>query len=405
MSVRNTKIPIGISRKDGEGKSMRKPYKLIDLFSGAGGLAFGFRQAGFVPVLAVEKEKDFAATYAENLGSHVVVADIARIVDCGGINAQADIVVGGPPCQGFSNLTGNKASDPRRAMWRFFMYVVETTQCKVFVVENVQNLIRSPEGYGIIEQGRRLGYAMEWGVVNMAQFGVPQNRKRSIIIGSKIGRISLPEPNGQCMTVREAFAGIPLQPTYRELLRRPATGPDLHIARNPTPLSLRRYRMIPPGGNRFDLQRLAPELTPECWIRKTKGGTDLFGRLHWDIPARCTIRCEFYKPEKGRYLHPSEDRPITHWEALRLQTFPDSFRWHGTKIRIAVQIGNAVPPLFSETLADYLMNQMVIRDAKPTRQFECEISSLIVGSCGGAARQTNIQRHSTQCLEPHIING
>lgn len=107
----------------------------------------------------------------------------------------------------------------------------------------------------------------------------------------------------------------------------------------------RRYRLIPPGGNRFDPQRLAPEITPACWIRKTKGGTDLFGRLHWDIPARCTVRREFYKPEKGRYLHPSEDRPITHWEALRLQTFPDSFKWSGTKIRIVVQSGDATCPV------------------------------------------------------------
>jgi len=347
---------------------MPKPYKIIDLFSGAGGLTHGFVQTGFQPVLAVEKEPDFAATYAANFGDHVIAKDIADIVDGGGIDVAADVVLGGPPCQGFSNLTGNRANDPRRAMWRFFMDVVESTDCKVFVCENVPNLLTSPEGHAIINRARQLGFHVgddSFGILKASDFGVPQNRRRAIIIGSKLGPISLPDSTRKRMTVREAFAGIPLVPTHRELLKNPATGPDLHIARNPTELSLKRYRLIPPGGNRFDLQRLAPELTPACWIRKTKGGTDLFGRLDWDIPARCTIRCEFYKPEKGRYLHPSQDRPITHWEAARLQTFPDTFKWCGTKIRIAIQIGNAVPPLFSRALAAHIMKHLEFHRARP----------------------------------------
>lgn len=337
---------------------MAKPYKLIDLFSGAGGMTLGFQRAGFVPVLAVEKEPDFAATYRENFGDHVLVEDIADIIERGGIQAKADVVIGGPPCQGFSNLTGNRANDPRRAMWRFFMDVVESSGCRAFVVENVQNLLKSPEGDAIIARGKELGFHMTSGVLLASNYGVPQNRRRAIIIGSQIGPVSLPTPTNQRMSVRDAFQGIPLKPSWAELTKQPATGPDLHIARNPTALSMQRYRLIPPGGNRFDLQRLAPELTPDCWIRKTKGGTDLFGRLDWDIPARCTIRCEFYKPEKGRFLHPSEDRPITHWEAARLQTFPDDFRWCGTKIRIAVQIGNAVPPLFAQCVATQLMQHL-----------------------------------------------
>lgn len=101
--------------------------------------------------------------------------------------------------------------------------------------------------------------------------------------------------------------------------------------------------------NREDLLRCAPELTPQCWVKK-KGGTDLFGRLWWDRPA-FTIRTEFFKPEKGRYLHPSQHRPITHREAARLQSFPDSFVFTGSKIQIARQIGNAVPPLLASAVA------------------------------------------------------
>lgn len=345
---------------------MPKPYTLVDLFSGAGGMTLGFVQAGFVPVLAVEKEPDFAATYAENFGAHVLTRDIAEIVDAGGIRGRADIVIGGPPCQGFSNLTGNRASDPRREMWRFFMDVVESTRCKAFVVENVPNLLQSPEGQAIINTGLELGFHVASGVLTASHFGVPQNRRRAFILGSLLGELKPPLPNGRRGTVREAFQGIPLEPSHSDLRAQPALGPDLHIARNPTSTSLRRYKLIPPGGNRFDLQRRAPHLTPACWIRKTKGGTDLFGRLNWDEPARCTIRCEFYKPEKGRYLHPSEHRPITHWEALRLQTFPDDFRWMGTKIRIAIQIGNAVPPRLAHAIASHIMTHLEDHNAPCT---------------------------------------
>lgn len=103
--------------------------------------------------------------------------------------------------------------------------------------------------------------------------------------------------------------------------------------------------------NRFDLEALAPDLTPACWKRKQSGGTDLFGRLWWDRPGY-TIRTEFFKPEKGRYLHPTQHRPITHREAARLQSFPDGFKFCGSKTQIAKQIGNAVPPLLAARVAD-----------------------------------------------------
>lgn len=333
---------------------------VVDLFSGAGGMTCGFVQAGFRPIFAVEKETDFAATYAENFGQHIVAADIAEVVRRGP-GVSADVVIGGPPCQGFSNLTGNRRQDPRREMWRYFMDVVEQTQCRVFVIENVPNLLTGPEFDGIRQRATELGYRIgpdSSGILLASDFGVPQNRRRAFIIGSRIGEISLPKPTGKRMSVRQAFDGIPARPDQTEIVKTPVRTNQLHLARNPTAKSMQRYRLIPPGGNRFDLQAAAPELTPACWIRKTSGGTDLFGRLHWDEPARCTIRTEFYKPEKGRYLHPEEHRPITHWEAARLQTFPDDFLWHGTKIRIAVQIGNAVPPLLAGCIARHLRSRL-----------------------------------------------
>lgn len=358
---------------------MKSKYKLIDLFSGAGGMTVGFRRVGFDPILAVEKEADFASTYAANFGAHVLVGDIAEFVESGRISVKADVVIGGPPCQGFSNLTGNKPTDPRRTLWQYYMKVVESSDCKVFVVENVPNLLTSPEGQAIIECAKRMGFHVAAGKLLASEFGVPQNRRRAIIIGSKLGPIDLPRPNGKRMTVRDAFKGIPLKPKLKEMGVQPLIGADLHIARNPTPISLARYKHVPPGGNRFDLEKAAPELTPGCWLRKREGGTDLFGRLEWDIPARCTIRCEFFKPEKGRYLHPSEHRPITHWEAARLQTFPDDFKWYGSKIRIAAQIGNAVPPVFAEAIASHIFDHLEGHAVPPCRNpSKREISQLSV---------------------------
>lgn len=333
-----------------------RPLKVIDLFCGAGGMTCGFRAAGFKPIYAVEREPDFAATYAANFGPHVDSRPIEEVVEDPKVKKlRADVVIGGPPCQGFSNLGPNKADDPRRAMWSYFMDIVESSKCKVFLMENVPNLLTSREGDDIRNRALEMGFWVTSGVLLASNFGVPQNRRRAFILGSKLGMVTLPDGNRKKATVRDAFKGIPAQPTVTKFVPNgPVPTTALHIARNPTELSRKRYALIPPGGNRFDLQKAAPELTPACWIRKTKGGTDLYGRLEWDGPARCTIRTEFYKPEKGRYLHPEEDRPITHWEAARLQSFPDDFLWCGTKIRIAIQIGNAVPPKLAEALAVHI---------------------------------------------------
>ena len=229
-----------------------KKLTFIDLFAGAGGMTLGFRMAGFEPVLAVEREADFAATYAENFGNHVLVGEIGELISAGKVNRKADVVIGGPPCQGFSNLTGNRASDPRRALWRCFMDVVESSQCRAFVLENVPNFITSSEGKSAIREARRLGFFVteeSVGILKASDYGVPQNRKRAIIMGSRLGPVVLPAPNSRRVTVREAFRGIPLEPTRAALDRLPAGGKDLHLARNPTPISLKRYKLIPPGGN------------------------------------------------------------------------------------------------------------------------------------------------------------
>jgi DNA (cytosine-5)-methyltransferase 1 len=362
-----TKTEAGKSLAGGDAPA----YRLIDLFSGAGGMTLGFtREFGnpFAPVWANDDDGAAAATYNENFGDHCVVGDIVTLVkDLGVSMPKADVVIGGPPCQGFSLLNKGRDNDPRKHLWRPFMDVVGMSGADVFVIENVPQMLGGAEHEGVLRAAERLGFEVVSAKLCAADYGVPQARWRAFIVGSRLSDPAgaFPPPKTHRAPGRKGEprdVGLPVWRTVRDAVgdlpapqgtsMREAPPPlDLHFGRTPTETSLARYRAIPREGmNRFDLQRAAPELTPACWLRKTSGGTDLFGRLWWDRPA-FTIRTEFYKPEKGRYLHPVQDRPITHREAARFQSFPDSFRFRGSKNEIARQIGNAVPPLLAAAVA------------------------------------------------------
>lgn len=343
---------------------------LIDLFAGCGGMTQGFVQAGFEPVLAVEFDRAAASTYAMNFGEdHTFFGDIADLP--GEAIPLADVVIGGPPCQGFSNLGSKDVNDPRNKLWKEYLRVVTAAQPSVFVLENVERFSRSSEFLMLLaesEEGLLQDYTLEWKVLLASDYGVAQRRPRTILIGSRIGRLDPPAPTHSRIptgdlkpweTVQDRIAGLPSMPTTTELPDRrtevfgrqiagPFQGHDLHFGRNPRPLSLARYDSVPPGGGRFDLP---DNLLPRCWREKPTGTTDVMGRMRWDAPS-LTIRTEFFKPEKGQYLHPQwnptdpadrVNRVITHLEASLLQDFPDDFKWCGTKIEIARQIGNAVP--------------------------------------------------------------
>lgn len=354
------------------------PFTLMDLFSGAGGLALGFTEKfgnHFKPIWANDVNADAVGTYNANFGAHCIHGDMLEwLHNPHTVVPKTDVVIGGPPCQGFSLLNKNRAEDARKTMWRPFLEVVERADADVFLIENVPQLLGSPEYFSIVERARTMGFKTISAKLCAADYGVPQMRFRAFILGCRFAdpsEVFPPKPTHRkpdeqdgigSLSTNERVGMLPIWRTVRDALGdlNPPVGTDirrinppynLHFGRMPTPKSLKRYKTIPKEGmNRFDLQRLAPELTPACWIRKTSGGTDLFGRLWWDRPA-FTIRTEFFKPEKGRYLHPSEHRPITHREAARLQSFPDDFVFYGSKIEIAKQIGNAVPPLLAAAVA------------------------------------------------------
>ena len=364
--------------------SKKLPLKVIDLFAGAGGLSLGFSQKfghEFEIVWANDADACALETYAINFGAHCVFGDILELLDAPDIEIpQADIVIGGPPCQGFSLLNKNRADDSRKEMWQPFMEVVERADADIFLIENVPQLLGSPEYFAIEARAHELGFEIASAKLCAADYGVPQTRHRAFILGCRFanpGEIFPPKPTHRkpgtqgtlplWRDVRDAIGD--LKPPVGTEVRTTKAPYNLHFGRNPTDLSLQRYQTIPEEGmNRFDLQRLAPELTPACWIRKKSGGTDLFGRLWWDRPA-FTIRTEFFKPEKGRYLHPQQHRPLTHREAARLQSFPDDFDFRGSKIEIAKQIGNAVPPLLAAALAK-CVSELLERKWQVTEIFE-----------------------------------
>ncbi|MHB1009962.1 MAG: DNA cytosine methyltransferase [Propionibacteriaceae bacterium] len=344
---------------------VQKMIKTLDLFAGAGGLSLGFELAnrGYEPVFAIEIDRAAARTFEDHFGCPVHAGQIQEVDRF----PAADVIIGGPPCQGFSPL-GRDRDDASRAelneLWQEYLRAVRQVRPAAFVIENVPEFQKSAQFGRLLQLMdddlflREYGFA--YGVLNSADYGAPQSRKRGIFLAVRGAReVPWPPPvthgPGTGMphrTVRDAIVDLPATTEGFD----PTTVEDrqwLHFGRRPREASLARYRAIPEGGNRFDLAANRPDLLPRCWAEKPTGTTDVMGRLWWDKPS-VTIRTEFFKPEKGRYLHPSADRPITHREAARLQCFPDDFVFAGTKSEIARQIGNAVPSALAKAIAEHL---------------------------------------------------
>jgi DNA (cytosine-5)-methyltransferase 1 len=347
---------------------------VLDLFSGAGGMTQGFHASGaFRTVQAVEMDPQAAASYAATFGDIVHVRAISDwLTNCE--VPSVDVVVGGPPCQGFSTLGKQDAEDERNALWHDYALTIVRAKPRYFVLENVGAFLRSRQFADLREAtepgGLLADYDFEAGVLNAADFGAAQARRRTILIGHHrdLPAPGLPAPThlGRHVTLRSVLDGVARRVETTELppdrwtlvggRRVPGAfrTSELHVGRTYTDLSMRRFRSIPAGGNRFDIPE---KLLSNCWVKHKAGSADVMGRLSWDKPS-VTIRTEFFKPEKGRYLHPDEHRALTHLEAALIQGFPDSHRWVGSKTSIARQIGNAVPIPLGQAIATHLSRAM-----------------------------------------------
>lgn len=349
--------------------------RVLDLFAGAGGLSEGFRTGDprFQTVCAVEMEPRAAATYqANHPEAHVYPGTIQDWLEHETV-PDVDIVVGGPPCQGFSALGRQDANDERNSMWRHYARSVARARPRFFVMENVPQFLNSPE-FTLLTEMVQPGAALEdydftAQVLNAADYGAPQVRRRAIVIGflRSEGDPGLPPKShgdrSEYRTVRQAIAGLPPLgelPGGRERkvggksFAGPFRADELHVDRKYSRLSLDRFEKIPEGGNRFDLP---DDLKCKAWLGHNSGSGDVMGRLHWDKPA-VTIRTEFTKPEKGRYLHPTEHRAITPYEGALLQGFPPDYLFVGSVTEIVKQIGNAVPIALGAALGAMLASQL-----------------------------------------------
>lgn len=350
-----------------EGRGMR----VLDLFCGAGGLTQGFHEVpGYRTVRAVEADAVAAATYAANFGDDVVhVGPIGDWLDEGDV-PEVDVIIGGPPCQGFSTLGRQDAEDERNRLWEEYARTITQARPRYFVLENVGAFMRSGQYADLVkatEPGALLAdYAVEAAVLNAADYGAAQARRRTIVIGHHRDLVApgMPAPThiGNHVPLREALRYVRRQVNRTELPDRwvdvsgrrtqPGrfTSRELHVGRTYSSVSMARIRSIPAEGNRFDIP---DHLRPPCWRNHSSGSMDVMGRLRLDRPS-VTIRTEFYKPEKGRYLHPTEHRALTHFEAARIQGFPDDYLWVGSKTAIGRQIGNAVPIPLARAIARHL---------------------------------------------------
>lgn len=348
---------------------MTRDITVLDLFAGAGGLTAGVHAASdrFRTVGAVEWDQAAAASYEATYGNGVVFAgDIKEWLKSD--VPRADVIIGGPPCQGFSSLGKQDVEDERNFLWREYAQTIRRAMPKYFVVENVAEFKKSPQ-FRLFEEATAKGgmlpeYAVEAKVYNAADFGAAQTRRRTVIIGyhRDLGFPGELVPTHSAdlktdlpawVTVKDVLDAVPRTPDRdpvfdarrTEFKGKEYAGAfavrDLHWSRNYTQLSKDRFAVIPAGGNRRDLEP-HPHLMAACWTRHKTGSGDVMGRLHWDRPS-VTIRTEFFKPEKGRYIHPEEHRAITHYEAALLQGFGSKHRFVGSRTDIARQIGNAVP--------------------------------------------------------------
>lgn len=310
-------------------KRFKSSLRVADLFGGAGLLGYAFQKEGFEISLAIEKDKIAAATHQRNLLGEIIIGDVSAIMPCGSF----DVIIAGPPCQGFSSIGRRDAEDPRNSLCLQVPKWAIATGARMAVIENVPAFLKSQEWSIMCKRFRRAGYKLNLWILNARDFGVAQNRLRSITICGLDGvpDLSCLKPQAP-ITIREVFKGLPSFPA-----------PEFqYFTRKQSAQSQERINLIPPGGDIRYLAEYHPHLVAPSWFR-TKGKiVDIWGRIDWDGVSN-TLRTGFLNPSRGRFLHPEENRPISFREAARIQGLPDSFIFEGTPEQLARQIGNGVP--------------------------------------------------------------
>lgn len=340
-------------------KNLKKGFSAVDLFSGCGGLTLGLKQAGFRVLGAVDNDDLSMETYKAN---HAEVKtwqlDIRKLAASKVMRrlrlrpGQLDLLASCPPCQGFSTmrtLNGSRHTlDAQNDLVFDFLRFIRVFRPKSVMLENVPGLAKDRRISHFKRGLWRLGYRYKCGVLNAADYGVPQRRRRMIVVASRAFKPSFAEPSTFRRTVRDAIANLPRPNASRD---------PLHCGNaNRTPRIVAMIRRIPRnGGSRNALGR---RKQLECH-RKCDGFRDVYGRMAWDEVAP-TVTSGCINPSKGRFLHPFQNRAITLREAALLQSFPKRYRISLRRGRYpaAALIGNALPPEFVRRHAVRLLKSL-----------------------------------------------
>ena len=367
----------------------------IDLFCGAGGLSEGFRQAGFVVLAGNDffesAGKTFKATHPKAKFFGGPIQDISAellLAETGLQRGELTCLVGGPPCQAFSVYNHQRGMhDARASLFHEYLRMVEGLQPEWVVMENVTGMLSAGDGEAariILSSLQALGYNVEWRTLKAEEYGVPQERRRVVFLGNRVGApIVWPQPTHgdgltPYVTVWDAIGDLPRlengevpngpikyrtapSSAYQQQLRGNAVRVANHQASKLAPINQERMQHIPEGGSWRDIPH---ELLP-AGMKKARrcDHTKRYGRLRKDgLSSTVLTKCDIHW---GAYIHPDQNRSLTVREAARLQSFPDWFEFAGPRTEQYIQVGNAVPPLLGRKIAEAVLEAVDI-----SNQFE-----------------------------------
>ncbi len=331
---------------------------VLEIFCGCGGSSSGFasgaRELGLeCDIIGIDKDHDACLTFQKNRVGQAIIGD-ARFPPIRMQPKIFDVLIGCPPCQGFSRMRGRIIwNDIRNRLVTTFLDFILALQPKYIVFENVPRILGSKYQSSLEKILRACGYRYDSKVLNAAEFGVPQRRKRFILIASKCHKPMLPGPTtSNSITVREAISDLP--PLDDGAVH--SAIPNHRCMKHSKGVT-RRIKLIPAnGGSRSSLPT---ELVLPCHLI-SKGHHDVYGRMSWDDVAP-TLTSGCTNPSKGRFIHPEQNRAISLREAARLQTFSDKFIFHGSFSSVSKQIGNAMPVKLGKCITSSFLRNVSVQ--------------------------------------------
>lgn len=322
-------------------------YSYIDLFCGAGGLSFGFDKAGFENIFSVEINPEFAKTYKKNFPSHKLLVEDIRDISNDTVKElvggrEVDIIIGGPPCQGFSiagNIGRTFIDDERNRLFKEFVRFVSEVNPKMFIMENVAAMATHLKGKtikAIVDafEHAGMGYKVKWEVLNTVNYEIAQERRRIVVVGVRSDldtEFTYPTHSTVIKTIKDVIGDLP------PLASGEQSNIPNHIAMSHSKQMLEKMSYIKDGGDRYDIPE---ELRPKS------GDVRKYIRYDSTRPSVCVTG------DMRKIFHYEQNRALTCRELARIQSFPDSFVFEGKSIQIQQQIGNAVPPKLANFLAE-----------------------------------------------------